>query len=463
MRIATAMLLGVGLVGAVGTAAGAAPSERRLHLATAEASSFLVNDWNKFQENYLPLYVGDDDPRTAWTEGVKGTGTSEWLRVRVTPMAGATRVRLRVRNGYQKTARLFAANARARAVKVVLLPSGKVVDAELADRQDWQEVLVEQPAGPLEAVELRFVSVYPGTKYDDLCISDVQLLVTAATPDNPAFEKGRQERILKWKAERLAAAKLFKTAAAKSLPVGPQYRVQVDDTPVEKPGKDRCKGDWLCMMGEVLERTVKDSSASQTHAAALGRAQALVKRRMSDLVPVQAVARDKRKLPAVDGLCTPGINSCLDDGCYVAFSLPGSGQVAFLQTAGLGILNVTDSPALADALAGKPKECRRRDQVKTWAWAMRGKPGADGTAPLEALFLVSCGMVESREGYMEARDTQLLVFGQDGKLELLATPYEASAVRWRAGPTGPIIAGGRQVNFRGETLTLEEAVSVAAK
>jgi hypothetical protein len=39
------------------------PKERRLHVANAEASSYLINDWNKFQENYLPLYVGDDDPQ----------------------------------------------------------------------------------------------------------------------------------------------------------------------------------------------------------------------------------------------------------------------------------------------------------------------------------------------------------------------------------------------------------------
>src|SRR4030095_8921992 len=124
-----------------------------------------------------------------------------------------------------------------------------------------------------------------------------------------------------------------------------------------------------------------------------------VKGRLPGMAPVQVVARDRRKLPAVDGLCTPGINICFDEGCFEAFRLPGAGQVGFLQTAGVGVLDVTDAPALADVLAGKPKECRRRDVIKTWGWALRGKPGADGVAPLEALYLASCGMVESREGY----------------------------------------------------------------
>ena len=63
------------------------------------------------------------------------------------------------RNGYQKTKRLFQANSRARVVTVVLLPSQQTTDVELKDEFGWQEVAVEQPAGKLEAVELRVKSV----------------------------------------------------------------------------------------------------------------------------------------------------------------------------------------------------------------------------------------------------------------------------------------------------------------
>src|SRR4029078_2247104 len=95
--------------------------ERRLHVADAEASSYLINDWNKFQENYLPLYVGDDDPRTAWSLKVAGHG--EWLRVHVTPMEGATKLRMKIRNGYQKTPRLWEANSRGRELSVAFVPA----------------------------------------------------------------------------------------------------------------------------------------------------------------------------------------------------------------------------------------------------------------------------------------------------------------------------------------------------
>ena len=77
--------------------------ERRLHPDRATASSFLWNDWNRFQENYHPLYLVDDDPKTAWVEGVAGHGDGEWVKVHTTRVAAVTKVRLRLRNGYHKS------------------------------------------------------------------------------------------------------------------------------------------------------------------------------------------------------------------------------------------------------------------------------------------------------------------------------------------------------------------------
>src|SRR6187551_3670010 len=226
---ACACLLGALLLSATGIAAPSPPApakphpakERRLHVANAEASSYLVNDWNKFQENYLPLYVGDDDPKTAWS--LKTEGVGDWLRVHTTQMEGAIRLRLKIRNGYQKSPKLFEANSRAKELTVTLLPSKKTVDVTLTDTQGWQDIAVDQPAGPLEAVELKVKSVYAGKKYDDLCISDVQLFATATSSDNPAFEKQRLTKIVTWKKERVAAAKLFQTKLGHSLPIEAQY------------------------------------------------------------------------------------------------------------------------------------------------------------------------------------------------------------------------------------------------
>ena len=50
---------------------------KQLHAATAESTSFLKSSWNKYNENYHPNYVLDDNPKTAWVEGAEGNGEKE--------------------------------------------------------------------------------------------------------------------------------------------------------------------------------------------------------------------------------------------------------------------------------------------------------------------------------------------------------------------------------------------------
>src|SRR4029079_4617235 len=274
--------------------------ERRLHVADAEASRYLINDWNKFQENYLPLYVGDDDPRTAWS--LKTDGIGEWLRGHVTPMEGATKVRMKIRNGYQKTPRLWEANSRARELTVTLLPSKNAIDVTLQDKFDWQEITVEQPAGAFEAVELKVKSVYAGKKYDDLCISDVQMFVTATSSDNPAFEKQRLEKIATWKKERVAGAKMFKTKLGQSLPIAPQYvATPVDDAEKQMAAliKNPCKEehyDPICEMAHAVALATK-SAGTGKHGAALATAGDLARAKFAGMTGVRVSVRDKRPLP----------------------------------------------------------------------------------------------------------------------------------------------------------------------
>ena len=150
-------MLAAVLATAMPLVATAPPTERRLHSNDVDASSFLWNDWNRFVENYHPNDVADDDPATAWVEGSKTSGAGEQLRIRVTQLPDTTRVRLRIRNGYQNSKPLFLANARAREVTLWLLPSEVEVRATLTDRDAWQELAITQPRGPMRAVELDIV------------------------------------------------------------------------------------------------------------------------------------------------------------------------------------------------------------------------------------------------------------------------------------------------------------------
>ena len=52
-----------------------------LRSASASATSFLQNNWNRFEENYHPSYVLDENPATAWVEGAAGFGVDESITI----------------------------------------------------------------------------------------------------------------------------------------------------------------------------------------------------------------------------------------------------------------------------------------------------------------------------------------------------------------------------------------------
>lgn len=447
------------LVVATGGVANAAPAarERRLHLASAEASSYLVNDWNRFQENYLPLYVGDDDPKTAWT--LKTEGVGEWLRVHVTPMAGATKVRLRVRNGYQKSEKLWAANSRAQGLTVVLLPSKTSVDAELKDASGWQELSVDQPEGPLEAIELRVRSVYAGKKYDDLVLSDVQVFVTATSPENPAFEKQRLQKIADWKKERLEAAKLFATKLGEALPVAAQYVGHArDDARDDGDYRARCD-DAACVIGEQLARA--GAAAPKGKAAGLDLAQKLARAKFTGMTAVKISTRDKRPVPRVDGVCSPRLGECIEDPCYEQLPLPP--QLGYLNAETLVTTEQAGLPTLAEVLDLKPAQCRRREAT-TFAWVARDAAKADGApGAIRAVLLAPCGLVDGREGAYPAAAPQLLVYGADGWLDTSATSGHAVTYGWDRDAAGPKLARAQvTTTYEPAPRTFQAATAVVA-
>jgi hypothetical protein len=373
---------------------------------------------------------------------------------------------MKIRNGYQKTPRLWEANSRAKELTVTLLPSKKTVDVTLGDKSDWQEIAVDQPAGALESVELKVKSVYPGKKYDDLCISDLQLYVTATSSDNPAFEKQRLEKITTWKKDRAAAAKMFKTKLGQSLPMAAQYTVTRPESPGTAAFTEPCShGGNLCYMAAALSRAARAAGRGK-HAAAVATATDLLRTKFAAMTAVRVSSRDKRPFPAVDGLCAPPLDGCFEDPCGEALPLPIAGQIGYLDAAALALIEQSGLPSFEDALAHKPPQCNR-EQPAMFAWALRepasGNPDA-GVAPLRALLLVRCGMVEGREGSYPAATPQLLVYGSDGRLELVSGAETAAAIDWDRGADGPKLARANVSGWRPDSdLEVQAAAAVANK
>jgi hypothetical protein len=148
----------------------------------------------------------DGDPSTAWCEGAQGPGIGAVVVVPLRKGASS----LEVRNGSAKSTERFAQNGRARAVEVVLLGQGwsppvqgemaadlPVLgrhEVELNDVDAWQPVALPavrapvswKPGNPQWAgdpsqqvpsfVALRIVSVWPGSTWQDICVSELRAL-----------------------------------------------------------------------------------------------------------------------------------------------------------------------------------------------------------------------------------------------------------------------------------------------
>ncbi|WP_052518986.1 NADase-type glycan-binding domain-containing protein [Archangium violaceum] len=185
---------------------------QRLHAEEASATSFLKSNWNKYEENYHPSYVLDDDPKTAWVEGTEGDGLGESLTIPVSDLKSARAIRLVIFNGYQKSKALLNANSAPRQLTVTVRGPGGQESAKTQltlERKMGPQSFDIPVTGAVADVVLLIDSVHPGSKYKDTCVSDVQVFVDSEVPYNAAVEKGKREALLQWKKERVEAAKYF--------------------------------------------------------------------------------------------------------------------------------------------------------------------------------------------------------------------------------------------------------------
>jgi hypothetical protein len=118
-------------------------------------------------------------------------------------------VEIAVANGYQKSDAALDANAAARELRTaVLAASGETIVEQvltLEKKRGTQRFVLELPAGAaVAAVRFVLVSVHPGKKYEDTCISEVAI----ALSDAPAPAQGAMPTTLSgfdgWRGFRLA-------------------------------------------------------------------------------------------------------------------------------------------------------------------------------------------------------------------------------------------------------------------
>lgn len=159
-------------------------------------------NWSKYEEwtcKYSAGNISDKNKKTAWVEGVDGSGIGELVLVACLDFNKP----IRIWNGYGKSANLFKANARVKQARLYIIRAEihdvtqygtihsnlKAIatnEVTLLDKNGYQKLFVpsftantyfnelmqqETDYTYFLAIEIR--SVYKGSKYSDTCISEV--------------------------------------------------------------------------------------------------------------------------------------------------------------------------------------------------------------------------------------------------------------------------------------------------
>jgi hypothetical protein len=118
---------------------------------------------------YGPGMVTDGRWSTVWVEGAPGNGVGEWIELQLdSPVAIA---KVGVVNGYGKGPR-YLENARLREAELQF-SDGTAKRIHLADSNDLQ--YFDLRPNTTTVVRLTIVSVYPGTRWDDVAIGEIRL------------------------------------------------------------------------------------------------------------------------------------------------------------------------------------------------------------------------------------------------------------------------------------------------
>ena len=138
----------------------------------ATASSELPPDESAGSDYFVENTL-DGDPTTAWNDNVEGPGIGQTLTFRFADRVRLARIKLL--NGYQKPPDLFARNARIE--RLHLVTDTKTAAVTLDDSEVWQTVRLRARTA---SVTLRIDSVYPGTSFSDVGLSEIVFFGSSA-------------------------------------------------------------------------------------------------------------------------------------------------------------------------------------------------------------------------------------------------------------------------------------------
>ena len=123
--------------------------------------------------SYGPNYTLDNNLNTAWSEGVKGYGTGQYIEYTFPKTVQLAAVK--VANGYQKSKDLHAVNSRIKTARLDF-DNNQSHYITFNDVFGWEKFDFPK-LFKTRKMRLTITEVYPGKKYQDVLISDIKFLI----------------------------------------------------------------------------------------------------------------------------------------------------------------------------------------------------------------------------------------------------------------------------------------------
>ena len=133
-----------------------------------ETSSELMQSGYDFN----PYNLTDNDPESCWVEGVSGYGEGEVIQFYNDMYLPNNISEIHITNGYNaESSDMYYKNSRAKELKIEF-NDGTVIFETLKDTPNSQVIQLNEVV-KTGSVTITILSVYPGTHYEDTCISDI--------------------------------------------------------------------------------------------------------------------------------------------------------------------------------------------------------------------------------------------------------------------------------------------------
>lgn len=159
--------------------------------------------------DYSDKNMSSLDISKAWCEGAAGTGIGEWIQLDLknnSQIADLEAIHLKILPGYVKTDQLFKANARPS--KIVVQVYDKMTKVSITQLKAYRFNLADQPSMqsfsiPIERkidpskinILIKIEDVFAGSKYDDMCISEIRIFLQEKGKEILELPYGEREQL----------------------------------------------------------------------------------------------------------------------------------------------------------------------------------------------------------------------------------------------------------------------------